>query len=73
VKKESMICPRCRAFSFTSAILSRRDNSTKICSDCGLMEGLEASGMKAPYQGPQYWTGESRSAAAAPPKTGEPT
>ena len=55
-----MICPRCGAIFFTSPVLSRWDDYTRICSYCGLIEDLEASGMKAPYQGPQYWTGDSR-------------
>ena len=51
-----MICPRCGAFFFTSPVLSLWDDYTPICSYCGMIEDLEASGMKAPYQGPQYWT-----------------
>jgi hypothetical protein len=53
-----MICPRCHAFFFTPPVLSRHDNKTLICSDCALLESLESSGMKAPYRGPPYWTGE---------------
>ena len=48
-------CTRCNAIFFTSPFISRKDGQTKICSDCELMEGLEATGMKAPYDGPQYW------------------
>jgi len=51
-----LCCPRCNATFFTSPIISSRDGHTKICSYCGLIEGLEATGMKAPYHGRQYWT-----------------
>ena len=42
------ICPRCGGFIPNNAqpgqypgALSRRDNRTEICSDCGLLEALE--------------------------------
>jgi len=60
VRAGSMVCPRCLGFFFTPPILSRHDNHTRICLDCGWLEGLEASAVKAPYQGPQYWTDDSR-------------
>ena len=53
-----MNCPRCSAMFYTPPVISRKDNQTPICSDCGLLEGLEAAGIKAPYRGPQYWTGD---------------
>jgi hypothetical protein len=35
-----MICPRCNK-SFTGyPAISRRDNTTEICSDCGTLEAL---------------------------------
>lgn len=35
-------CPKCGAkFQETAGALSRRDNRTKICSDCGTREALE--------------------------------
>ena len=38
---KSKICPRCgRVYSGFPA-LSRLDNKTEICSDCGLIEALE--------------------------------
>jgi hypothetical protein len=44
-----------------TSVISGKDGHTKICSDCGLNDGLETSGMKkAPYQGPQYWTVDHR-------------
>ena len=51
-----MNCPCCNATFFTSPVISRKDGHTKICSYCGLIEDLEATSMKAPYHGPQYWT-----------------
>jgi hypothetical protein len=60
VRAGSMVCPRCLGFFFTPPILSRHDNHTRICLDCGWLEGLEASSIKAPYQGPRYWTDDSR-------------
>jgi transcription elongation factor Elf1 len=51
-----MNCPRCNATFFTSPVVSRKDDHTKICSYCSLMEDLEASSMIAPYHGRQYWT-----------------
>ena len=52
-----MNCPRCNGTFFMSPVISRKDGHTKICLYCGLIEDLEATGMKkASYQGPQYWT-----------------
>ena len=34
-------CPRCNSAITEFPALSRRDNKTDICSDCGLAEGLE--------------------------------
>ena len=48
-------CPRCNAIFFTRPFISRKDGQTKICSYCDLIEGLEATSMKAPYDGPHYW------------------
>jgi hypothetical protein len=57
-------CPRCNRIFFTRFI-SYKDGHTKICSDCSLIENMEATGMKAPYDGPQYWTMEQRLRATA--------
>lgn len=41
MEKEIRICPKCgRAYSDYPAI-SRRDNITKICSNCGVEEALD--------------------------------
>ena len=38
-----MVCPHCRAIMHPPFVaLSRRDNRTEICSNCGRREGLEA-------------------------------
>lgn len=38
------ICPKCgRGYTEESAI-SRVDNKTKICSECGMLEGADAAG-----------------------------
>lgn len=43
--KKGGICPRCgREYEGYSA-LSRKDNETKICSDCGTREALESLGV----------------------------
>ena len=34
------VCPRCDSAITTSPALSRRDNKTDICSDCGTVEAL---------------------------------
>ena len=36
------ICPRCKNYIIGHPALSRVDNRTEICSDCGLLEALEA-------------------------------
>jgi hypothetical protein len=58
-------CPRCNAIFFTPPFISHMDGHTKICSDCSLIEDMEAAGMKARYDGPQYWTVEQRLRATA--------
>jgi hypothetical protein len=57
-------CPRCNAIFFTPFI-SCKDGHTKICSNCSLIEDMEATGIKAHYDGPQYWTIEQRLQATA--------
>jgi len=52
-------CPRCNRILFTSFI-SCKDGHTKICSDCSLIEDMEATGIKGRYDGPQYWTVDTR-------------
>lgn len=36
------ICPKCKGYIVGHPALSRVDNRTEICSDCGLLEALEA-------------------------------
>jgi len=39
---EGTVCPLCGAkFQEVAGALSRRDNKTRICSDCGMREALE--------------------------------
>lgn len=43
--KEIRLCPKCgRKYEGYSA-LSRVDNKTNICSDCGIREALQSIGM----------------------------
>ena len=36
------ICPKCKQQIFGHPAISRIDNKTEICSDCGVREALEA-------------------------------
>lgn len=42
---EQRICPKCNKPYSTPPALSRVDNETYICSDCGLMEALVDAGI----------------------------
>ena len=33
-------CPRCQKSTFDFPAISRRDNKTEICSDCGVSEAM---------------------------------
>lgn len=44
------ICPRCGAEYREPPALSRLDNETLICPDCGTREALEALGVDAKEQ-----------------------
>jgi len=48
-------CPRCKEPIEGFPALSRRDNLTDICSDCGTAEAFEDAGMAKPYDGKPYW------------------
>lgn len=39
---KARICPICRRVYTEPPALSRRDNTTDICPDCGMMEALAA-------------------------------
>ena len=41
-KNEKKICPICRKEIIGYPALSRKDNNTEICSDCGTAEALIA-------------------------------
>lgn len=43
VKKEQELktCPKCKKTFTGAGALSRRDNKTEICSECGTAEALE--------------------------------
>ena len=40
-----MICPKCKKEFNGYPAISRRDNKTKICSDCGTREALKDYGL----------------------------
>lgn len=44
------VCPRCGQFFMGRPALSRRDNITLICPDCGTREALESIGVKPQEQ-----------------------
>lgn len=54
MKNENMtaikICPRCGKAYCGSPALSRADNETLICPDCGTREALESIGVDASEQ-----------------------
>jgi predicted RNA-binding Zn-ribbon protein involved in translation (DUF1610 family) len=47
-------CPRCQGDLTKRSALSRRDNKTCICNDCGTAEALEERYHSA-YRGARYW------------------
>lgn len=40
-EKKEKVCPRCKKTYIGYPALSRKDNITPICSDCGVQEALE--------------------------------
>lgn len=48
-------CPRCGNELNDWPALSRRDNETDICEDCGTLEAFEDAGFAEPYTGEPYW------------------
>lgn len=40
-KEEKKKCPKCGAIINLYPAISRRDNKTEICSDCGVIEAME--------------------------------
>ena len=45
-RMKERICPRCGCAYRTAPALSRKDNKTLICPDCGTREALESMGVK---------------------------
>lgn len=41
-----MICPKCNKEFDEKPALSRTDNKTNICPECGLKEALDAAGLR---------------------------
>ena len=39
------VCPKCGKVYYEPPALSRKDNETLICPDCGIRESLEALGL----------------------------
>lgn len=53
-------CPRCKINPLKRCpAMSRRDNKTKICSECGTAEALEDSRLTPPWKGKSYWDVDS--------------
>lgn len=48
--KEQRTCPICGRTYTEAPALSRKDNATPICPDCGTREALEAIGISAEKQ-----------------------
>ena len=44
------ICPICGATSIEPPALSRQDDKTRICPECGIMEALTAAGIPTETQ-----------------------
>ena len=44
------VCPKCGKTYFDRPALSRADNETLICPDCGTREALESIGVSAEEQ-----------------------
>lgn len=43
--REERMCPKCGQLYTEAPALSREDNETLICSDCGILESLEHLGI----------------------------
>jgi hypothetical protein len=41
LKNEKWLCPSCLQITDCYPAISRKDDETEICSDCGLAEALE--------------------------------
>lgn len=47
-------CPRCHKKAYGYPALSRHDNKTYICSECGVAEAMEDF-LGIEYPGEKYW------------------
>lgn len=47
---ESNICPKCGKPYTEPSALSRKDNKTEICPDCGIREAMEIAGFSESQQ-----------------------
>jgi len=56
--EEHRQCPRCEEPILGWPAISRRDNATEICSECGIAESMEDMGY-AIWRGEIYWRKES--------------
>lgn len=45
LKHKVRICPKCGKTYCEEPALSRKNNRTSICPDCGMKEALEAAGL----------------------------
>ena len=48
MKQEERICPKCGKTYSEHPALSRVDDETEICPDCGILEALESMGIESP-------------------------
>lgn len=48
-------CPRCNGILTEHSSLSRHDNKTEICNDCGQREAFEDMSRATVYKGKRYW------------------
>lgn len=58
-EKRVFRCPRCNGRLQQPGALSRVDNQTEICSDCGTREALEQVGLGNPLPMKSWWIAES--------------
>lgn len=43
--RKERLCPKCGRLYTETPALSRKDNETLICADCGILESLESIGI----------------------------
>ncbi len=56
--EKERVCPRCGKIYVQFPALSRRDNETLICPECGTAEAFEDYGLMSKYEGEIYWKEE---------------